>query len=299
LGFRLSIETNSKDILLAAEESWGSFQELFHSNPIRLRIAVSDEGKMGLPVPSVKAQGNLISFIGDAENFCIGDLHGGFGFCWVTPTVADHREFLRYHYLDALVLTLIDALYVSTIHAACVALDGRGVLLCGESTAGKSSFAYACARQGWEYLCDDASALVRNRSDRTVVGNPYRLRLRPDAGQLFPEIQGRLTRERPNGKMSIELSTASDLSIRLAASCQIHGVIFLDRTERETAALMPVAKDRALDQLAEAIPFGSAQDRENRVMDYRNLLDVPTYKIRYSDLDGAVGCLASMMRSGR
>jgi hypothetical protein len=295
LGFALSVETNSEDVLAAAEESWGKFREQFATSAKRIRVAVSD-GQSSVPsqAPIVRAQGNLIAFIGGTETFAVGDLGTGFGFCWAPASVACDREFFRYHYLDALVLTLLDAVDVATIHAGCVALDGRGVLLCGESTAGKSTLAYACARQGWEFLCDDASALVRNRSDRTVVGNPYRLRLRPDTVHLFPELEYQSVQLQPNGKLFIDAS--NHRGFQIANSCQIHAVAFLDRTGNDGVGLTPVKKESALDVLAGAIAFGSTEDRQRRLMAYRNLLDVPTVRLRYGDLDGAVGCLADLVR---
>jgi hypothetical protein len=329
LGFTVSVATNSEDVLAAMDESWGMFSERFFPEgsrpedsskaPMRIRVAVSDSEGRGtdesLP-PVVRAQGNLISFIGDAENFSIADLASGFGFSWVTRPVAQRHEIVRYYYLDSMILTLIDALYASTMHAACVVLDGCGVLLCGPSTAGKSSLAYACARQGWKYLSDDATCLLRDRTDRTVVGNPYRLRLRPDGGRLFPEFKERLSRRRPNGKMSIEIATSEiatseiatseiatsgESGIKLVSECQVRFVVFLEREQDASPVVSPVtvpfSKESALAEFARTIPFGSIEQRRSRIEHYRNLLEVPVFRLRYSGLEGAIACLSSMVMS--
>jgi hypothetical protein len=295
LGFPLTIETNSEEVLAAALESWAPFPQRFETPDLRLRVGVIESGSRTLAKPVVRGQGNLISFVGDAENFAIGDLDSGFGYAWLNSFVVQNREILRYHYLDSLVLTLIDAMHVSTIHAACVALNGRGVLLCGPSGAGKSTLSYACARKGWQYVSDDASALVKGRTDRVVIGNPHRLRLRPDAGRIFPEFHDRLVKARANGKMSIEIATANEPQINRLLECPIQHVVFLDRTEGAKAALCPYPKERAIEELSAVICFGRPEQRQARISDHRNLLEVPVVQMRYEDLEGAVDCLAAMV----
>ena len=297
MGFPLSVATNCEPVLSAVRESWSAFSPRFDTNSLRLRVGVTGGDEKGFPKPTVRAQGNLISFIGDAENFSIGDLSTGFAFTWLNAAVMQNRALTRYHYLDSVVLTLIDALYVCTVHAACVALDGRGVLLCGVSGAGKSTLAYACAKSGWQYLSDDASSLLKGRMDRVVIGNPHRLRLRPDAGLIFPEFHDRLVTARANGKMSIEIATASELRIDRLNECQVHYVVFLDRNVDAAASLFPYPMKQALGELASVIAYGSPEDRELRIAHYRNLLEVPVFRLRYDGLNEAVDCLTSMVRN--
>jgi HPr Serine kinase C-terminal domain len=297
LGFPLLIETDSEEILSAAHESWASFPRCFETPELHLRVGVTESDCGTLTTPKVRAQGHLISFIGDAENFSVGDLDAGFGYAWLTPHLVRNRAFLRYNYLDSLALTLLDAIHVSTIHAACVALEGSGVLFCGASGAGKSTLAYACARKGWQYVSDDASALVKGRSDRLVIGNPHRLRLRPDAGLIFPEFRNRFSTERVNGKVSLEIATANEPQIDRLIQCRIEHVVFLDRTPGATAILCPYPRDRALQELSSVICYGRTEQREARVSHYRNLLQVPVCQMRYQDLEEAVDCLAAMVRN--
>jgi hypothetical protein len=297
LGFPLTIETNSERILAAALESWACFPQRFETPDLHLRIGVSESGSRNVPTTVVRSQGHLISFVGDAENFLVGDFDSGFGYGWLNPFLVQDREILRYHYLDSLVLTLIDALHVSTIHAACVAFEGRGVLFCGPSGAGKSTLAYACARKGWQYVSDDASALVKGRSDRVVIGNPHRLRLRPDAGMIFPEFRDRSVTARANGKLSIEIATAKEPQIDRLLECRIEQVVFLDRAVGAKASLRPYPRERALEELSAVISFGRPDQRRARMFHYRNLLEVPVFQMHYEDLEDAVNCLGALVRN--
>jgi hypothetical protein len=307
LGFPLSIATNSECVLAAAKESWEMFSERFDTRAISLRVGVRGGDKGLPPQPTFRAQGNLLSFIGDAENFSIGDMSTGFGFCWLSPAVAQNRALARYHYLDSLTLSLIDARYVCTLHAACVELDGRGVLLCGASFSGKSTLAYACARRGWGYVTDDAARILREtgrrdaggRQGRIVIGNPHLLRLRPDAGRFFPEFQDRLATERVNGKMSIEIATAKESQIRRMPECEIHHIVFLERAEGARANLFLCRRERALAEMAMTMPFGTPEERAARLSYYRHLLEAPLMRMEYSDLDDAVDCLENLVRRQR
>ncbi len=104
-------------------------------------------------------------------NFYIVDLLQGFSFGWVNAAAISHRNYFRYHFLEAAALAHIVNRHAAPVHAACVERQGRGVLLCGDSGAGKSSLAFACARAGWTYVTDDASFLINGESERRVVGN--------------------------------------------------------------------------------------------------------------------------------
>ena len=67
---------------------------------------------------------------------------------------------------------------MAPVHAALVVKDGVGIMLCGDSMAGKSTLAYACARAGWSYVTDDGTFLVRGELDRYAIGDFTNLRLR-------------------------------------------------------------------------------------------------------------------------
>src|ERR1700752_3990410 len=152
LGYALEIATNSEDIIAAAEENWGWLTPVFDGSPMHVRIAASrgtDGGRAASP--TYRAMGHLMSIITDQSNFAVCDLRDGFAFCRLTQQVARDRAWMRQRFLDGMVYCLLVCREVTPIHAACVMKDGRGVLLCGQSGAGKSSLAFACASRGWTF----------------------------------------------------------------------------------------------------------------------------------------------------
>jgi HPr Serine kinase C-terminal domain len=299
LGFAVEIATNSGEVLAAAEESWGLFQTGFSEPPVRLEVGVMADGSRECPpTPSCRARGNLLTNIADAGNFSVCDLRRGFGFAWLTQAAAENRAYLRYYFLEASVLTLLEHSYLTPLHAACVHVGGRGVLLCGQSGAGKSSLAFACARAGWKFLSDDSSAIVRKRKGRMIVGNPHQMRFRESAIELFPELKDQRVTPRATGKMAIELATATLPELATLTECEIDYIVFLNRRQPAPPGLLGLPKERALQYFEQCICFGEKEVRKAQSASIHNLLTAKVFEMRYRDLDWAVERLAMLVQEG-
>ena len=72
-GCPVEISTNSKEVIAAAQQSWGLFPNLVPSAAkVHIRIGVAENGSEELPPPpSHRAQHSLISVISDSENFAV------------------------------------------------------------------------------------------------------------------------------------------------------------------------------------------------------------------------------------
>ena len=295
LGFAVQVTTNSLDVLAAARESWGQWEPTQSRPTLQLRIAVTEGDTAGCPPwPVICAQQHLMSIVADTHNHAVCDLRQGFAFARVSEAAVQHRSYLRYHFLEAAAMTLIAALYATPIHAACVSLEGRGFLLCGDSGAGKSSLSYACARAGWTYTTDDASYLLESadgpRDWPRIVGNSHQVRFRPSATTLFPELRGRDLTPRAEGKPSMEVPTAELPGIITAAEAPIHHVVFLNRRPSALAELTPYSREVALNWFHQSL-FPVPEVREIQAMALQQLLDTTMHELSYCDLDRAVDCL--------
>jgi hypothetical protein len=172
------------------------------------------------------------------------------------------------------------------------------VLLCGDSGAGKSTLSYASARAGWTYVTDDGTYLLQGRDDRLVVGDCSRVRFRPTAEELFPELHGRNVMQRAGvGKPSIEFEATQASGIATASTATIQHIVFLKRDVR-TQELSPFPTEVAhlyMMQRVQCMPFQSPL-HERAIA---HLLQVGTYELRYNDLDWAVERLELLAREGR
>jgi len=295
-GFPVLIKSNDSSVIRAAEISWGAFKRRFGVPPLEVRFLISEAtSRRRPPVPVFRAQSNLLTMVADAHNFGCCDLAAGFGFACLTKAATAHKNYLRYHFLDAMVYTLLDTQHLVALHAACVEMNGHGVLLVGDSGAGKSSLSYACTHRGWTYISDDSVSLILRRTGRTVVGNPQTIRFRPSAWSLFPELKGRP--ELRNGKPTVEIGTEHLRHIQTAYECSVDYIVFLNRQEAqlERAHLEPVPGEEAIRRLS-GTPFPpELAVQEDRLAAVQRLLDAETYELTYQQFDSAIDLLEQLV----
>jgi hypothetical protein len=121
------------------------------------------------------------------------------------------------------------------------------------------------------------------------------LRLRPSAGELFPEFGGFGLTPRAAGKPSIEIPT-SQLSLATTDRATVEHVVFLNRQLGNEGALLPLPRPVALAWARQA----EAVDGNNheRLQTLDRLLSAQLHEMRYSRLDDAVTCLEQLVRHG-
>src|ERR1700758_2123006 len=187
LGYPIEILTNDHDVLEAANDSFGHARLTRTVAPLQIRIGITEGIGAGCPPEPIRREYNhLYSLVADAHNQAFLDLRTLTNFTWLTREVIENAIYFRYNFLEKVVYLLLGASVVTDLHAACVGKNGKGILLCGDSGAGKSTIAYACARTGWTYTSDDTSYLINDSDVPRVIGHSHRVRFRPAAKDLFP-----------------------------------------------------------------------------------------------------------------
>jgi hypothetical protein len=292
VGFRLELATNSAHVLAAAAESWPqSPAQPRPGDPLEFRVMVQEEGSI-CGETSHRAQGHLYSVVSDRDNFAALDLRSLRASIFISRRTAEDHARLRWFFLESLAYMLLAQRHVVPVHAGCVARQGRGLLLCGPTQAGKSTMAYACARAGWSYVSDDAVFLLPDDSTRTVIGRHRHVRFRPDAPSLFPELERFVSRERPNGKISIEVPLEELPQIHPAASAEAACAVLLDRGQD------PVLECLAADDLQIALlrdmPSYGPQVNARHERAVAELSKVPAFRLRYRTLDEALEMVAGL-----
>ncbi len=228
-------------------------------------------------------------WLSDGDNQALLDLKTCTSFVWLTKAALNNRLYFRYNFLEKVVYLLLGASVVTDIHAACISKNGKGFLLCGNSGAGKSTLAYACARAGWTYTSDDTCYLINDLKSPRVIGHSHRIRFRPEAKALFPELESRDVTPRMEGKPSIEvqLSELSDLHIRTAREVNIHSIVYLKRYPSATGRLATLPAGIATSRICQEL-FSAGEIREKHEKILQMLSDIPTYQLHYCDLHDAM-----------
>jgi hypothetical protein len=295
-GFPAEVRTNSAEILALFGKMWEVYECGFRVKPIRISVHVVEGPSTECPpVPAFHTMQQTMVYVADADHY--GVIHFGRNESQVRVSQAtlQHTLYLR-NFLEVTAWAHIRTQYMTPVHAGCVALDGRGVLLCGDAGAGKSTLSYACARAGWTYVTDDASHLMNDADDRLIRGTCHKVRFRPTAAELFPELQGQEVTPRMEGKPSIEMPTATFPEMVCALSAQVNFIVFLNRRTGGPPELVPYRKDVARYFMRQI--HGTPESLPVHYQAIERLLTVPVFELRYSDLDWAIDRLRTLVREG-
>jgi hypothetical protein len=298
-GFPAEVRTNSEVILEQFDLLWSMFEKRFDTKPIVANVCVVEtESTECPPAPTYRYLPKAITMVADADNFGIADFEHGRTWMVVSTAALRYPLYLRQFFLECAVGGHIATNYVTPVHAGCVVLDGRGVLLCGDSGAGKSSLSYACARAGWGYVSDDASFLLNGGSKRIVIGDCHKVRFRPSVAELFPEMAGMEITPRAEGKPSIVVPTATMPHVTRRESAHVDYVVFLNRHADGPPQLVPYRKDVARHYMHQVL-YGWPESLAAQHAAIDRMLAVDVFEMRYRRMDWAVDRLQQLVREGR
>lgn len=290
----MRVITNSLDVIRTVEESWTGFPRLFHDHSLEFRVVVSDDQDAKRPSTMFsRVHKHLMAVTTDEKDFAVGDLAQGLASFWISPASARDREYLRSYYLHNMMYIMLWHAHMTMVHAACVARNGRGVLLCGVSGAGKSCLSFACARRGWTFITDDGVSLVRRSEKRMVVGTPREMRFRPTAVEVLPELEGHLTLIKPWGKFSFQHPKEAFPDFKRELYTFVDAVVFLNRPAGGPATLVPMSSEEAFARLNQELPM--MEQIEDQRSSLRRLVEARSYEFRYTDLNDAVNVLESLI----
>jgi hypothetical protein len=297
LGFAVEILTNDPDVLKAADESFGHRSLARESTVLQIRIGISEGGGPECPPEPVRREYNhLYSLLANAQNHAVLDLKTCTSFVWLNRSALKNKLYFRYNFLEKVAYLLLGASVVTDIHAACVNRNGKGILLCGDSGAGKSTLAYACARSGWTYTSDDTSYLINTYSFPRVIGHSHRVRFRPTAKALFPELMSRQVTPRMEGKPSIEVPVSELPPLFTAHEASVHAIVYLQRHPSAKGMLVRLPDGTATERTRSEL-YSAGEIRAKHEQKLEVLSDIPTYELHYCTLNQAIDQLNLLLGS--
>ena len=273
LGARFQFHSNSRQLLHLVESAYGGLprHRLSDAGPrLRVRLQLMSSGPQRSRGRREPPPLNMISgggFLGGAthgSNFVVLSPQERSALVGISPQMLRFPYHTRYELIEFAVFSLAQRVQgLVSLHAACVGLGGRGVLMMGPSGAGKSTVALLCLLQGLDFLSEDAVFVAPDSLLATgianflhVPANSLRWIERDNAAAIrhSPVIRRR------SGVKKFELDLRRG-GYRLAASpLQIGAVVFLSTKSAGTGPLLrPLSKSRLLANLVKAQAYAANQ----------------------------------------
>ena len=247
-----------------------------------LRVQVVD-GDPALEPTHFRGMGHLVICRYGANVF-VFDLHRKQVNALLSNSAAHHREFWRTCWIPLILGVMASSIGVLPVHSACVVKGGRGVLVAGESMAGKSTLCVALAKNGYELLSDDWTYVRPSGAGFLCCGLQVPVKLLPDAIGHYPELARHAPARTANGEIAYEVS-GSSLGVRYATACLPEAVIFLERTASETTSFRPASRSFVEQYLAnsvERLPPELQEAEKTRRSAIVKLGELPAWTFRYS-----------------
>jgi hypothetical protein len=272
LGGEFRFESNSRELLRLVDAAYAGVPPHFLSRRVPrftvrlLRLPGSTRRVRTAPPPvSMLCGGGLLGGATDCSSFVALSprLHGA-----VVAVSSDMLRFpyhTRYELIEFAVFTLAArAQQLVSLHAACVGVDGRALLLMGPTGAGKSTVSLFALLQGLEFISED-SVFVSPRSLATTgIANFIHVRhdtlrwlgrdARVAAIRRSPVIQRR------SGQRKFEVDLRRG-GYRLApAPLPLASVVFLSPQQaRGSKLLAPLSRSETLARLTVAQAYAASQ----------------------------------------
>ena len=243
------------------------------------------------PPPVFSSGGALLCATIDAGNFAIVDVAMSRALVCVSKALLDQPYYARYELVElAFVILASRAQALVPLHAACVGVDGKGVLLMGASGAGKSTLALHALAAGMQLLSEDSAFVAAERL--RVTGVPNYLHLAPNAlgflqpGALRRAIERSPVIERRSGVRKLEVDLRKLGAELPRKPLRLVATVFLSRRPAgRTPPLEALAREAFLSQLRREQPYALRRSSVWGAFE-RRVAALPAYQLRRTEHPG-------------
>jgi hypothetical protein len=185
LGGAFRFTTNSRGLLALVDEAFAGLPDYSCVTPpprfevsLVLHPGTARRPRRVPPPPHLHSGAGFLCGSFDAENFAVMFPAAGKAWISVTPALLNFPHLLRYELIEFAVFTLAARCQrLVALHGACVGRNGRGVLLLGDTGAGKTTIVLESLLAGFEYLAEDSVFITPASLEALAVPNFLHLRL--------------------------------------------------------------------------------------------------------------------------
>jgi hypothetical protein len=252
-GVRLRLETNSDTVLGAARQIFEEAPSgLSADGEIRLRLWVEGGAKSDAPHarPYFRGLGDLVFCSFDDRSALLVNVRDRSGAGRLTEALSRDPRFWKIILFPSFLTVVGPAAGLTSIHCACVAWKGDGLLLAGESGSGKSCLSLALAQAGFDFLSDDRTLIGDRGGSLTAWGLPGEMKQRFEAAAFFPGL-GEVERLHAWDERPVFRFDPSELfGVGRVSSCKPRWIVFLEQQPEASFFLDRIAPEDAARRLA-------------------------------------------------
>jgi hypothetical protein len=311
LGARIEFQSNDRRLLQLALTAYIDLPpHRFYSNAPRLKVKLLLRPP-GLPrshrqfEPPPLDMFSGVEWLGaatQASDFVVLSPQQRTALVVVSPRTLAFAYHTRYELIEFAVFTLAArCLRLASLHAACVGLNGRAVLLMGASGSGKSTVTMMCLLRGFEFLSEDSVFVAPRTMKATGVANF--LHVRADSLRWLDERQRATVVKSPvirrrSGVRKFEVDLRLGTHRLASVPLKIAAVVFLSKRKAGKASLLkPVSRAAFLSRLTAAQAYAVNQPEWPAFS--RNLTQLKAFELRRGrHPDEAVAALRSLLAAG-
>lgn len=291
LGAKFHFESNSHELFRLVNLAYGGLPQHRLSNNVpdlHVRLQLRSPGRApsrGQPAQMATFHGaGLLGGSTDCANFVAVSPRERAALVGVAAKMLRFPYHARYELIEFAVFTLASRTQpLIPLHAACVGVDGNGILLMGASGAGKSTVSLHCLLNGMDFLAEDSVFVTSDTLLATGVANF--VHVRPDSLRWLgrsPEAAAirrcPIIRRRSGvRKFEVDLRTPQ---FRLAKDpLKIRSVVFLSPQRAVGKGnLKPISKSKLRSMLAATQAYAVSRPQWSKFGE--NIAAVPAFELR-------------------
>jgi hypothetical protein len=282
-GALCSLSTNSELVLDAARKTFQAVSSGPVSAEFRLRFWVdtTDASVPPWPKPYVRGRDYLVFAGFDEGSSMLANLRSNRVIGRFSVGMAADLSYWQAVIFPMLLTIMSASIGIAELHCACVAKNGRGVLLAGPSGAGKSTLAYALSRQGFGFLSDDRTFCSIEDGNPSVWGLHTPLKLRPGAVQWFDELQKEQLTDARSGGPAFWLEPECLIGVERVRQCRPVALLFLERRDPLEFRLTSMSPSDSLNRLKMELMTESPKADEKRSATIEKIAELPCWLLQY------------------
>lgn len=309
LGGDFDIRTSAPKLLELALDAFGGLpKQRLERRPPRftVQLVLNDRRRTWArgaapPAPAFSSGAGLLSATIDAGNFALMDPRMSRALISVSQAMLEQPYYPRYELIELACLTLAARVQrLAPLHAACVGVNGNGVLLIGGSGTGKSTLCLQALASGMQLLSEDSAFVAPTSLHVTGVAN-Y-LHLTRDAvgflpaGALRRTIERSPVIERRSGARKLEVDVRALRAKAPRKPFRLVATVFLSRRAAGRArSLHAVDRHSCIVRLRREQPYAVGRYAGWAAFE-RRITELPSYELRRTKHpDIAVGQLRALL----